>query len=175
MNEILQLLVSFGKIGVFALGGGNSMIKLMEDVCVAQRGWLTIDEYSALVGASYLFPGLTVIKVSGLVGMKVAGIPGLVVSVLGITAPGMILAALFYTMIIANRTNPIIQKVLVLMQYGAVALLAAALVGLMKPLSKDFSLSAAILAFGLFIAVAAFDVSPFFSIFAFVLVGIFVL
>lgn len=172
MMTIWNLLVSFGQIGLFALGGGHSMLKLIEDECVHQRGWLSLEEYSTLVGSSFLFPGLTAVKVSGLVGMKVAGFPGLLVSVLGITLPGMVLAAGFYTLIISHKDNPLIRKALTLMQYGAVALLAAALMSLMKPLAKDFSLQAALLGGVLFLAVAVFEWSPFACIVAFLLLGL---
>ncbi|MBM3617904.1 MAG: chromate transporter, partial [Alphaproteobacteria bacterium] len=59
-----HLLLSFGQIGLFALGGGNSMLKLIEDECVNHRQWVTLEEYSEMVGVSYLFPGLTVVKLA---------------------------------------------------------------------------------------------------------------
>lgn len=171
MSSLWQLLVSFGQIGLFALGGGHSMLKLIEDEAVHQRGWLTLDEFSTLVGSTFLFPGLTAVKLSGLIGLKVAGVPGLMVSIVGITMPGLLLAALFYSIIAAHREHPIVRKLLVLMQYGAVALLGAALFSLAKPLARDFSLQAALLAGALFIGVALFDFSPFIGIVLFVAAG----
>lgn len=175
MMTLWQLLVSFGQIGLFALGGGHSMLKLIEDEIVHQRGWMTLDEFSTMVGTTFLFPGLTAVKLSGLIGLKVAGVPGLLVSILGITLPGLILAAIFYSMIMAHKEHPIVKKLLILMQYGAVALLGAALFSLAKPLARDFSLQASILAGVLFIGVALFDFSPFIGIFLFVAAGILLL
>lgn len=175
LTMLLHLLVSFGQIGLFALGGGNSMLKLIEDECVHQRGWLSLDEFATLVGSSFLFPGLTAIKVSGLVGLKVAGIPGMLVSIAGITLPGLILAAIFYSIINAHKDQPIVKKLLILMQYGAVALLASALFSLSKPLAKDFSFPAMALACILFVAVAVFEYSPFVLLVAFVGIGLLLL
>lgn len=175
MTLLLQLLASFGQIGLFALGGGHSMLKLIEDEVVHQRGWMQLEEFSALVGSSFLFPGLTAVKVAGLVGLKVGGVPGLLVSILGITAPGMILAALFYTVLMAHKEHPIVKKLLVLMQYGAVALLAAALFSLAKPLVREFSLQAAVLAGVLFVGVAVFEFSPFIGLLVFVALGLMLL
>ncbi|MCH2546587.1 MAG: chromate transporter [Alphaproteobacteria bacterium] len=172
MNTLWQLLVSFGQIGIFSLGGGHSMLKLIEDEIVHQRGWLSLDEYATLVGTTFLFPGLTAMKVSGLIGLKVAGVPGLVVSIIGVTLPGVLLAALFYTLIMSHKDHPVIKKLLVLMQYGAVALLAAALFSLAKPLAREFSVQASILAMMLFVGVAVFEGSPFVGLIIFVMVGL---
>lgn len=175
MTALWHLLLSFGQIGLFALGGGNSMLKLIEEEAVDQRGWLALEEFSALVGSSFLFPGLTAIKVAGLIGLKVAGIPGLLVSIVGITLPGLLLSAIFYTAIMTHREHPVVKKLLVLMQYGAVALLGAALFSLAKPLAREFSLQAAMLAGALFIGVAVFDFSPFIGIVLFIGVGLLIL
>jgi chromate transporter len=44
MNAWLQLLISFGKIGLISLGGGNSMLKLIEVEAVANRHWIGQEE-----------------------------------------------------------------------------------------------------------------------------------
>lgn len=175
MTTLWQLLVSFGQIGLFALGGGHSMLKLIEDEIVHQRGWLSLEEFSTLVGTTFIFPGLTAVKVAGLVGLKVGGVPGLCVSVLGVTIPGLLLAAVFYSLIMAYKEHPIVKKLLVLMQYGAVALLGAALFSLAKPLAREFSLQASILAGVLFVGVAVFKFSPFVGLVVFVMAGLFLL
>lgn len=168
-----HLLLSFGQIGLFALGGGNSMLKLIEDECVNHRQWVTLEEYSEMVGVSYLFPGLTVVKLAGLIGMKIGGIFGLIISVVGITLPGLILVATFYAVVLSYRENPYVKKLLVLMQYAAFSLFAAALFSLSKPFVRDFHLMPGILALGLFIAVAVFEVSPFASLVFFIAIGLF--
>lgn len=175
ITSLWHLLVSFGQIGLFALGGGHSMLKLIEDEVVNNRGWLSLEEFSTLVGTTFMFPGLTAVKLSGLVGLKVAGVPGLMVSVIGITLPGLVLAAVFYSLIMAHKEHPLVKKLLILMQYGAVALLAAALFSLSKPLAREFSLQAGILASALFIGVAVFEFSPFIGLVMFVMAGLFLL
>lgn len=170
IQAVWQLLVSFGQIGLFALGGGHSMLKLIEEECVENRGWLSLDEFSTLVGVSFLFPGLTAVKLSALIGLRVAGAPGLIAAVLGINLPGLGLALVFYTFIIDRQDVPVVRKLVVGMQYGAVALLGAALYALTKPLwGENFTWTASLLAAGLFVAVAFLDISPFASIVVFVI------
>lgn len=172
MLLLWKIFLSFGQIGLFAMGGGNSMLKLIEDEAVHQRHWVTLEEFSVLVSTSFLFPGLTAVKVAGLVGLKTAGIPGLIISIIGISLPGLLLAALFYSFIAAHNSHPWIGKLLLLMQYGALALLAAALYSLATPLARNPSWIASGLTLALFIAVAMLNVSPFTGLLVFLLGGL---
>ena len=90
-------------VAYFLLGGGHSMLKLIEDECVGNRAWLTIEQFSALTGVTFLFPGLTAVKLSALVGLKVAGVPGLIAGVAALNLPGLLLAVLFYGVIIERQ------------------------------------------------------------------------
>ena len=40
-----QILLSFGRIGLFSLGGGNAMLKLIQEECVENRACLTTAEF----------------------------------------------------------------------------------------------------------------------------------
>ncbi len=170
-----QILISFSQIGLFSLGGGNSMLKMIEDEVVQNQHWLTIEEFGMVVGGSFLFPGLTAVKVAGLVGLKVAGIPGLILSIIGVSVPGLLLAAVFYSVLLRHQESPIILKLITLMQYGALALLASALFALMQPLMKDVSWIATGLAIGLFAGVTFFGVSPFVGLVVFLVGGLILL
>ena len=164
-----QILLSFGRIGLFSLGGGNAMLKLIQEECVETRGWLTAAEFSALLGVSYVFPGLTAVKLSALIGLKVAGVPGMLAGVLALNLPGLVLAFALYGMITRYQDQDAawLRKVLLGMQYGALALLAAALWALARPLGDAPSWTATGLAVLLFTSVALFDLSPFIGILVF--------
>lgn len=162
-----QVLLSFGRIGLFSLGGGNAMLKLIQEECVENRGWLTAAEFSSLLGVSYIFPGLTAVKLSALIGLKVAGVPGMLAGVLALNLPGLILAFGLYGVITRYQEAAWLRKVLHGMQYGALAMLAAALWALARPLGGTLSWTAAGLAVVLFVSVALFDLSPFVGILVF--------
>ena len=159
--------MSFGRIGLFSLGGGNAMLKLIQEECVENRGWLTAAEFSSLLGVSYVFPGLTAVKLSALIGLKVAGVPGMVAGVLALNLPGLVLAFALYGVITRYQDAAWLRRVLIGMQYGALALLAAALWALARPLGGTLSWTAAGLAAVLFVSVALLDLSPFIGILVF--------
>ena len=162
-----QILLSFGRIGLFSLGGGNAMLKLIQEECVENRGWLPTAEFSSLLGVSYVFPGLTAVKLSALIGLKVAGVPGMLAGVLALNLPGLVLAFALYGVITRYQDAAWLRKVLLGMQYGALALLAAALWALARPLGSTLSWTAAGLAVALFVSVALLDLSPFLGILIF--------
>ena len=81
-EELWKILISFGRVGLFALGGGNGMIKMISEEAVDIRKWLSNDEFGSLLGMTFLFPGLTACKLSGMIGYRVAGIAGLIIAAL---------------------------------------------------------------------------------------------
>ena len=47
-EELWKILISFGRVGLFALGGGNGMIKMISEEAVDIRKWLSNDEFGSL-------------------------------------------------------------------------------------------------------------------------------
>ena len=44
MNILLDLFLTFAKIGLFTFGGGYAMISMIEYNCVEKKQWITHDE-----------------------------------------------------------------------------------------------------------------------------------
>lgn len=175
MNTLLTIMYSFAKIGLVSLGGGNSMLKLMEYEAVAYRHWVGQEEFVAMVGTSFLFPGLTAVKLSALIGYKAAGTAGLILAVLCLNLPGLIMAALGYNWL-NNHNGPITQKIMIAVQYGALALLAAATFSIAQSVvSINFSLPVALSCLLFFLALVFFNVSPFYGFIIFIILCYFLI
>jgi chromate transporter len=136
VDDLYKILLSFGRVGLFALGGGNGMIKMISEEAVQVRKWFSIDEFSSLLGMTYLFPGLTACKLSGMSGYRVAGIGGLVVAVLAINIPGIVLTSVGFLFLINYTHVPIVNELLLAMQFAAMALIAAVLYDMIRPAAK---------------------------------------
>jgi chromate transporter len=136
-DDLYKILLSFGRVGLFALGGGNGMIKMISEEAVQVRKWFSIDEFSSLLGMTYLFPGLTACKLSGMIGYRVAGIGGLIVAVLAINIPGIVLTSVGFLFLINYTHVPIVDELLLAMQFAAMALIGAVLYDLIKPAAKQ--------------------------------------
>lgn len=132
LHTLWDLTVSFGQIGIFALGGGDSMLKLIETEAVDHHHWLTSDQYGSLLAITFLFPGLTAAKISGMIGYQVAGIAGLLTAVLALNLPGIILVAVGFTIVLKYMDKRIVQKILEAMKFGAMAMIGAVLFDMIK-------------------------------------------
>ncbi|RPI17708.1 MAG: chromate transporter [Ignavibacteriae bacterium] len=98
-NDLLNLYLSFLKIGSFSFGGAYSFIPIIEREIVTAHSWLSNDEFMRVLGMVEVIPGAISIKFATYTGYKVAGIPGAIVANLGnLTVPVLliVIAAKFY-------------------------------------------------------------------------------
>lgn len=168
INNLLAIVYSFGKIGLISLGGGNSMLKLLEYEAVTYRHWISNEEFVSMVGSSFLFPGLTAVKLAALIGYKAAGMLGLILAVACLNLPGLILAVIGYQFL-STKNGPVAQKIMISVQYGALALLAAASYSVAQGVvGMYFSIPLALACLVFFIALAYFNLSPFWGFLAFI-------
>lgn len=168
MNTLLSIIASFSKIGFIALGGGNAMLKLLEYEAVTYRQWMGQEEFIRMVGSSFLFPGLTGVKLSALIGYKAAGFTGMMLAVICLNLPGLILAMIGYGWL-SHHDGPIIRKIMIAVQYGSVALLAAATFSIMQGVIDMYYSLPIMIACGLFfLALAFLQLSPFWGFLAFI-------
>lgn len=168
INTLLAVILSFGKIGIISLGGGNSMLKLLEYEAVTYRQWIGQEEFIQMVGSTFLFPGLTAVKLSALIGYKAAGMTGLILAVACLNLPGLILAVLGYQLL-SGHNNPITRKIMIAVQYGALALLAAASFSVAQGVfTMYYSLPIALACILFFLALAFLQLSPFWGFLAFI-------
>lgn len=90
MHILLDLFVTFGKIGLFTFGGGYAMIAVIEDNCVERRKWITHDEMMDLTVIAESTPGPIAINCATYTGYKTAGFWGALVATLGMALPSFI-------------------------------------------------------------------------------------
>lgn len=98
MPLILELFLTFAKIGAFTFGGGYAMIALLDHTCVEQKKWLTAEEFSDLTVIAESTPGPIAINCSTYTGFKKAGFGGAVAATLGMILPSffILLAISFF-------------------------------------------------------------------------------
>ena len=83
---MLELILTFLKIGAFTFGGGMVMIPFIEQDAVNSYGWLTHREFVDAIAMGQITPGPIVIS-SVFIGYKVAGLLGSVLAMGSISLP----------------------------------------------------------------------------------------
>lgn len=84
---MLELFLTFAKIGLFTFGGGYAMIHLLENEFVSKKKWIEEDEFMDLVAIAESTPGPIAINCSTYIGYKKEKILGAVLATLGMCIP----------------------------------------------------------------------------------------
>lgn len=92
MNPVLALGLLFGQLSLLAFGGANSILPDLQRQVVGQ-GWMSGQEFAALFALAQAAPGPNMMVVS-LIGWRVAGFAGALVSTAAIVGPTSVLTYL---------------------------------------------------------------------------------
>ena len=91
MPVLIDLFMTFAKIGLFTFGGGYAMISLIENDCVEKKKWITHDEMMDVTVIAESTPGPIAINCATYVGYKKGRLPGAIIATLGIVLPSFII------------------------------------------------------------------------------------
>ena len=87
MPILLDLFLTFAKIGLFTFGGGYAMISLIEHSCVEKKKWITHDEMMNVTVIAESTPGPIAINCATFVGYKQKSMPGAIAATVGMVLP----------------------------------------------------------------------------------------
>ena len=88
---LIELFLTFAKIGLFTFGGGYAMLSLIEHACVEEKKWITHDEMMNVTVIAESTPGPIAINCATFVGYKQGKMAGAVVATLGMVLPSFII------------------------------------------------------------------------------------
>ena len=91
MNILLDLFLTFAKIGLFTFGGGYAMIAMIENNCVERKKWITHDEMMNITVIAESTPGPIAINCATFTGYKKAGLVGALMATLGMIIPSFMI------------------------------------------------------------------------------------
>ena len=91
MPILIDLFLTFAKIGLFTFGGGYAMISLIENDCVEKKKWITHDEMMDVTVIAESTPGPIAINCATYVGYKKAKFFGAIIATVGMVLPSFII------------------------------------------------------------------------------------
>ncbi len=83
---LVQIFVSFTKVGAMLFGGGYAMLPLLEREVVDRRKWCRFGEMADYYAMAQLVPGVIAVNTSMLIGHRLRGFWGTVAATLGVVA-----------------------------------------------------------------------------------------
>lgn len=146
-------------LSIFTIGGGYVIVPLMQKKFVEELGWIDTDEMLDLVALGQSIPGSLAVNVSILVGYRIAGISGAVITVLGTVSPPLLIITVISYFYMSFRDNPIVDALMLGMQIGVVAVILNVVYSMIKDIWKTRDLINMFILMGAFVAGFAFDIN----------------
>ena len=142
----IKLFLSFLQVGMFSVGGGYAAIPLIQEQIVNIHGLMTLEEFSDLITVAEMTPGPISINSATFVGMRIAGIPGVLLCSIGCIIPSFCICLILAHFYYKYRTVGGVQVVLGAMRPAVVALIGSAgasilMLGLFQAELQDVVLS----------------------------------
>lgn len=128
----LQLFWSMFQIGLFSIGGGYAAIPLIQHQVVQLHGWLTLTEFTDIITIAEMTPGPIAINSATFVGIRVAGLAGVLVSTVANVIPSCIIVLMLAKIYYKYRDLHAMQSILTGLRPAVVAMIASAGVGIAR-------------------------------------------
>lgn len=122
---MLQLFITFFKIGLFTFGGGYAMLPLLQDEVVRRHHWATEEELLDYYAVGQSTPGIISVNVATFIGYKLYGILGACLATWAIILPSFIIISTIAAILDVYMQNPYLNHAFAGIRIVVVALIAA--------------------------------------------------
>lgn len=145
--SLVEVFVTFARIGAFTFGGGLAMLPLFEREVIDSKGWISREEVLDIYAISQSIPGVIAGNAAAFIGYRLAGIAGAVAALVGVMIPSLIVIIAIATYFTQFRENFYVAKALqgARASVAALIILAAVRIG-RASLKNTFSVVLATLA-----------------------------
>ena len=158
MKMLIDLFVSFFKIGLFTFGGGYAMLPLLQREVVDQHHWVTEEDVLDIYAIAQCTPGVIAVNTATFVGTKVKGAFGGAVATAAVVMPSLIIITVISSILESFSSIEIVQHALAGIRAAVAALVVVSVSKLYKKGVKG-ALGNGIFAASLLL-VFLFDLSP---------------
>ena len=170
MKLLLELFLSFFRIGLFTFGGGYAMLPMLQREVVDHHNWASEEEILDYYAIGQCTPGVIAVNTATFVGTKLAGSVGGAVATIAVVTPSVIIISLISSILKNFSSYEIVQHAFAGIRIGVAVLIVVSLIKLFKKGVKGK------LGYGVFIAsmllVVLFDISPVWVVLCALLLGI---
>ena len=110
---LLELFLTFLKIGAFTFGGGYAMLPLIQREIVEKRKWITNDDILEVVAIAESTPGPIAVNSATFVGYRTGGFSGALLATLGVVLPSFVIILIVAKCYDKFRSSRIVSSMLV--------------------------------------------------------------
>lgn len=121
----LRLFIEFLKVGLFSIGGGLATLPFLREMAV-NTGWFTEADLADMIAVSESTPGPIGVNMATYVGFTVGGVPGAIISTLGLITPSVVIILLIALFLKNFKDNKYVQGAFYGLRPTSTGLIAAA-------------------------------------------------
>jgi chromate transporter len=157
-NRLLQLFLTFLKIGALTFGGGYAMMPVMRKEVVDKKGWVDDEDILKILVISESTPGVLAVNSATFIGYKIKGFWGSVVATLGVIIPSLIIISVISIFLYQYRDLELVSYAFLGIKAGIAVLIFQAGLKLSKKLNKNgftYIVFSVVLAVALFTTISA--------------------
>lgn len=169
---LIKLFITNLYLSAFTFGGGYVIVTLMRKKFVSDYHWIEEDEMLDLVAIAQSSPGAIAVNGAIVVGYKIAGILGVIVSVVAAILPPFFIITVVSSFYHAFKSNPYVSLMLEGMQVGVGAVITAVVFEMGAGILKERNLLLLLIMIAAFIATTYFQVNVVFVIIVCMLLGV---
>ena len=138
LKNQLSLFFTFFKLGIFSIGGGPTMLTLLQDELVEKKKWLDNDELMEMTAIAESTPGPIAINLATYLGYKKGGFFGALLSTLGVVITPFVLMFCISLFLENLLSFEAIKYAFMGIKVGVVFLLLKVSFTLVKNMKKDW-------------------------------------
>ncbi len=94
MKLLIDLFVTFAKMGAITFGGGYAMLPILQREIVESKHWASDEELADYYAIGQCTPGVIAVNVATFIGRKKAGITGGIIATIGVVFPSVVIISL---------------------------------------------------------------------------------
>lgn len=94
MKDLLDLFLTFAKMGVMTFGGGMAMLPILQREVVDTKHWATEEELVDYYAIGQCTPGIIAVNTATFIGQKKGGVFGGIMATLGLVFPSLVIISL---------------------------------------------------------------------------------
>lgn len=170
MTELLDLFLTFCRIGGLTFGGGYAMLPLIQEEVVNKRKWATEEEVLDYYAVGQCTPGIIAVNTATFIGYKRRGVIGAVAATSGVVFPSLIIIMIIAAFIKNFANLAIVQNAFSGIRVAVAVLVLNAIIKLWKSGVKD--MTGIIIFFITFVISVTLNISPIYIVIAAIFVGI---
>ena len=137
MRELIDMFLTFARIGGLTFGGGYAMLPMLQREVVEKRGWATEEELMDYYAIGQCTPGIIAVNTATFIGQKHRGTVGGIVSTLGVVFPSLIIITLIAAFLDRFAELALVKNAFAGIRACVVVLIFNAVVKLYKKSVKD--------------------------------------